>query len=350
MLARLLLVIVSAFGTIILAAHASAQSGPVVDNREAQRQQYFSAYRELCLMRMDLTASYCVWAARQVVESTNMDAMTGGDPSTVLEELLDTGCTLEDGRACMWRLHPGVRLSYSSSDLIASFRNGVRLLGPECQQGDASSCRYFAEGLWWFSQGGTLPEQLQGAMPAALKRSCDLGDKSGCLALAEALAGGTHGFPQNTEAASNLRNQLCEQEFRAACPARETVQSNADPVDFGALNYGVAELGVEVGGVDENTFILYLEACAFDHAEACEKAGYMLFYSEHAPRDPGLGLSLYEKSCELGQLDGCIAAGFVHQIGDGVPENHAQAQVYYDMACDLGKQTEREDEACRGFR
>lgn len=353
---RFSILLMSALAAMALVFQASAQPVAVANGQEAQKQQIFTAYSDLCFMKKELTASYCVLAVQQLVEATNVSAMIGNKQMLpAADDLLSTGCTLEEGRSCMWQLHPSVRSFYSSSDVVASFQKGVSLLGPQCQEGMASSCRFFAEGLWWFSEGASLPEQLKRAMPAALKRSCDLGNKAGCLALANAVADGTHGFPQNTEAASNLRKQLCEHNYQAACDTNETMQSETEGVDFGQLNYDLAKMQEDAGGDKNALLISYLEACAFDHAKGCEEAGALLFHGKHVSRDRSLGFRLFEKSCELGKtLDGCIAAGFVLQTGDGVLQNEMQTAEYYikayERACESSEAKRLRYAACRGFR
>lgn len=177
-----------------------------------------SVSTELCLMKRSETIGYCAKAALYLAQAPEAGTtMDHAQKLARIDLLLKTGCSVDDGLSCMLYLHPDIRSEYSSPVLVANFEKGVKSLGPMCQQGIGPQCANFADGLWWFSQGGSLPEQLQKAMPAALKRSCDLGDIRGCLAFADALADGTHGFPQSIEAAKNLRTQMCNKNIEDAC-------------------------------------------------------------------------------------------------------------------------------------
>lgn len=183
-----------------------------------------SATSELCFMAKPETVSYCAQAAQYLATTSDVaDLADHGTRTEAIDLLLQTGCANDDGHACVSFLHPDIHAEYPSSELASHFQKGIRNLGPMCEQGDGAKCMFMANGFWWYSQRAALPEQLQKTMPAALKRSCDLGYVNGCLALASALADGTHGFPQNPDAARNLRTQMCDKEITSACLANRNV-------------------------------------------------------------------------------------------------------------------------------
>lgn len=181
---------------------------------------------ELCLMAKPSTAQFCAPAALALAGQDDLGlAEQRRIRLNAIDALLKAGCAQDNGASCVSYLHPDIQANYSNEQIVASFQKGMAILGPACERSEAAQCKAFSDGLWWYRARAPLPGNFAKAMPASLKRSCDLGDINGCLALADALGEGTHGFPRNADAARNLRTQLCERDVSAACVANNAARS-----------------------------------------------------------------------------------------------------------------------------
>ncbi len=179
---------------------------------------------QLCLGGKKDNASYCAPSAISLAERN--DPLAEEITQQAIVKLLSIGCGLGEGSACVAYAHPAIHSRFSSQMVLEKAQQGIKILGPACQENDAISCKDLSDGIWWVSQIRQLPEQLRvQVMPASLKRSCDLGLVGGCLQFATALADGTHGLPQNAEAAKQIRTQLCDRDVHAACIANSMAEN-----------------------------------------------------------------------------------------------------------------------------
>lgn len=182
------------------------------------------AAAELCAYGIKEELDSCAAAAIFIAED---DLLPTATKETIVVKALKIGCAGGNGASCVSYSHPDIRTFFSDDLVKRETEKGIKTLGTECQAGQAVSCRQMSDGLYWFTTAYGTNAQLSKAMPASLKRSCDLGDVNGCASFATALADGTHGFPKNPHAAKRLRTQLCEHGLETACTANEIAEWQA---------------------------------------------------------------------------------------------------------------------------
>jgi hypothetical protein len=194
------------------------------------------------------------------------------------------GCAASELESCS-RLGA---LSMAGKIPVASLDAASGAMRKGCEGGSGTAC--LAVGVHLEYPGGGKPDRADLARPY-YERGCDLGELRTCNNLGVSLRAGDHGLPKDEPSALTL--------FRQACN--------------GGLPYGCVNLGTAkrdgVGGPPD--------------AKAAEKA---------FARARAVGQDV----CESGDPEGCAALGGMYQSGNGVPKDPNQARAYFQRGCDLG--------------
>lgn len=205
----------------------------------------------------------CVQAARVLV-----DSFESSDAASRVQRLANLACKLDDKRAC----DESKRLA-GIAHRIGSYEESVSA----CAGGDGAACHRAGRGYMHNSP-------LQHAERAAnlLRRGCDLGNVSSCVALADQYELGL-GVPKHPARAHEMRAQYCNATVAEACAAlgREYATSLATKRNpRRALEY-------------------YLRACDLGGAQGCASAAELVESDGEFGWNRQRALELYERGCKL---------------------------------------------------
>jgi TPR repeat protein len=253
------------------------------------------------------------------------------------EAMLEDGCGLGDGAACLLRSEREAdperagRLRERACDLGeprgclalaagAPPDRAVPLLARGCRLGAAEAC---ARGAAALSRGDAgTPDEV--AARAMLERGCELGGAEACARLGVALL--REGRPGEAARGGRLLTEHC----RAL--GVETCLDAAEAYLHGASSV-----------VDDRADPPLLEAaCARGLLDACAALGRILQEGRAAPADGPRAAALYRRACQGGVARACSDLGVLHRFGAGVRRDEGRARRLFERACEDGV-----EEACR---
>jgi len=178
-----------------------------------------------------------------------------------------------------------------------------------CELGDSTGCANLGRAL--LAAGDEVPRAM-----LLLDKACQQGEASACNAVADAYWHGPHGVKRNVPRALRL--------FERAC-------NGGDPI--GCTNAAVLYTGGDgVKKDDKKSLALSQRACAGGIATACGNAGSRYELGMGVPRDLPRAASLYDRACRKDPST-CIRMAILHATGQGAKRDPARAKELFARSC-----------------
>jgi TPR repeat protein len=178
-----------------------------------------------------------------------------------------------------------------------------------CDLGNVTGCANLGRAL--LAAGQEVPRAM-----LLLEKTCQQGEASACNSVADAYWHGPHGVKRSIPRALKLFDRACNGGDAIGCTNEAVLYAGAD--------------GVKKD--DKKSLALSMRACGGGVATACGNAGARYEFGMGVPRDVARAASLYDRACRK-DPGTCIRMGILHATGQGAKRDPARAKELFGKTC-----------------
>ncbi|HEX7478169.1 MAG TPA: tetratricopeptide repeat protein [Polyangiales bacterium] len=165
------------------------------------------------------------------------------------------------------------------------------------------------------------PADLQAVTDETLRHSCNSGEQSACVSLADRRKNDLKASPQDMQEMLALYQTACDRGAADGCAGL-------------ASTY---QLGLGVSRDLPKALALYSQACNARSARGCSRLGALYLAGAGVPKSAERAIGYSQAGCDGDDALGCVNAGLMAERGDGLPREPAHARELYEKACRLGE-------------